>query len=64
MKIKEEVVLPVTSQCGGQPCLVGRWAGHTTTRPGGPLKKVFEKNMVCFARDLSQGQEFGKINIS
>lgn len=61
MKIKE-AMLPVASQCGGQPCLVGRWGVHTTTRPGGPFKKVIEKSMVCFARD--RGRNSGEINIS
>lgn len=64
MKIKEEAMLPVASQCGGQPYLVGRWGAHTTTRPGGPFKKVVEKSMVCFARDWARGRNSGKINIS
>lgn len=46
MKIKEETMLPVANQCGGQRCLVGRWGGHTATRPGGPFEKVIEKSMV------------------
>lgn len=64
MKIKEEAMLPVASQGGGQPYLVGRWGGHTTTRPGGPFKKVIEKSMVCFARDWARGRNSGEINIS